>query len=57
MIFLTNAVYFLGKCMTDNKGFSIYNESGSKHVLNLPWRLGVKAYDKHGRIFNVRLKF
>ena len=28
--------------MTDDKGFSINNESGSKHVLNLPWRLGVK---------------
>ena len=57
MIFLTSAVYFSGKFKSDDEGFSIYNESGSKHVLNLPWRLGVKACDKHGRIFNVRLKF
>ena len=23
--------------MSGHKGFSIYNESGSKHVLKLPW--------------------
>ena len=60
MIFLTCVVYFSGKFMFDQKGFSIYNESGSKNVLKLPWLkhlLGVRACVKHGSIFKVPLRF
>ena len=35
MIFFTYVIYFSRKCMSDHKGFSLYNESGSKHVLKL----------------------
>ena len=37
MIFFTRIVYFSGKFMSDHKGFSIYNESGSKHVFKTLW--------------------
>ena len=37
MIFLIGVLYFPEKFMFDHTGFSIYNESGSKHILKLPW--------------------
>ena len=37
MIFLTCFILFSGKFMSFHKGFLIYNESGSKNVLKLPW--------------------
>ena len=37
MIFLTCVVYYSENFLSDHKGFSIYNESGSKHEWKLPW--------------------
>ena len=61
MIFLTCVVYFSGNFMSNCKGFSIYNETVktcNKIVLvkTFQW-LRVRACDKHGSFFKVRLKF